>query len=132
MSKLRRAFIGSCTGGKLFDLAQAAAVLQNRQVAAGVSLFVVPASQQIRQQAEALGYLKILEQAGAQILKTGCGACINAGQGVLGAAEVGIYATNRNFRGRSGDPTSHNYLASPRTVAISAVNGRISASLEPD
>jgi len=123
---ITRAFIGSCTGGKLFDLAQAAAVLQDRQVAAGVSLFVVPASQEVRQQAEALGYLKILEQAGAQILKTGCGACINAGQGVLGAAEVGIYATNRNFRGRSGDSSSQNYLASPRIVAISAVNGRIS------
>jgi len=124
--KITRAFIGSCTGGKLFDLAQAAAVLQDRHVAAGVSLFVVPASQEVRQQAEARGYLKTLEQAGAQILKTGCGACINAGQGVLGAAEVGIYATNRNFRGRSGDPTAQNYLASPRIVAISAVNGRIS------
>ena len=87
---------------------------------------MVPASQEVRQQAEALGYLKILEQAGAQILKTGCGACINAGQGVLGAAEVGIYATNRNFRGRSGDPSAQNYLASPRIVAISAVNGQIS------
>ncbi|MBW4467311.1 MAG: 3-isopropylmalate dehydratase large subunit [Pegethrix bostrychoides GSE-TBD4-15B] len=128
--KITRAFIGSCTGGKLFDLAQAAAVLQNRRVAAGVSLFVVPASQAVRQQAEALGYLKTLEQAGAQILKSGCGACINAGQGVLGAAEVGIYATNRNFRGRSGDPTAQNYLASPRTVAISAVNGRISDRFE--
>ena len=123
---ITRAFIGSCTGGKLYDLAQAAAVLQDRQVAAGVSLFVVPASQEVRQQAEALGYLKILEQAGAQILKTGCGACINAGQGVLGAAEVGIYATNRNFRGRSGDPSAQHYLASPRIVAISAVNGRVS------
>ncbi len=124
--KITRAFIGSCTGGKLFDLAQAAAVLQNRTVAAGVSLFVVPASQQVRQQAAALGYLTTLEQAGAKILKSGCGACINAGQGVLGAAEVGIYATNRNFKGRSGDPTGQNYLASPRIVAISAVNGRIS------
>lgn len=128
--KITRAFIGSCTGGKLYDLAQAAAVLQNRQVAAGVSLFVVPASQEVRQQAEALGYLKILEQAGAQILKTGCGACINAGQGVLGAAEVGIYATNRNFRGRSGDPTGQSYLASPRIVAISAVNGKISGQFD--
>ncbi|WP_315874718.1 aconitase/3-isopropylmalate dehydratase large subunit family protein [Thermocoleostomius sinensis] len=128
---ITRAFIGSCTGGKLFDLAQAAAVLKGQHVAPGVSLFVVPASQAIRQQAEALGYLNILEQAGAHILKTGCGACINAGMGILGANEVGIYATNRNFKGRSGHPTGQNYLASPRTVAISAIHGKISDRL-PD
>ncbi len=128
--KITRAFIGSCTGGKLYDLAQAAAVLRKRQVAPGVSLFVVPASQEIKQQAEALGYLQILEQAGAQILKTGCGACINAGLGVLEPGEVGLYATNRNFQGRSGDPTAQNYLASPRVVAISAVRGKISDRLE--
>lgn len=126
---ITRAFIGSCTGGKLFDLAQAAEVLQGRSVAPGVSLFVVPASQTIRQQAQALGYLDILEQAGAQILKSGCGACINAGMGVLGQNEAGIYATNRNFKGRSGDPTGQNYLASPRTVAISAIQGRITDRL---
>lgn len=128
--KITRAFIGSCTGGKLHDLAEAAAVLRHRQIAPSVSLFVVPASQDIRQQAEALGYLQILEQAGAQILKTGCGACINAGLGVLEPGEVGIYATNRNFKGRSGDPTAQNYLASPRVVAISAVRGKISDQLE--
>lgn len=127
---ITRAFIGSCTGGKLFDLQQAAEVLRDRRIAPQVSLFVVPASQTVRQQAEALGYLQILEQAGAQILKSGCGACINAGPGVLGQAEVGIYATNRNFKGRSGDPTAQNYLASPRVVAISAVKGRISDRLD--
>ncbi|HHP7245798.1 MAG TPA: aconitase/3-isopropylmalate dehydratase large subunit family protein, partial [Elainellaceae cyanobacterium] len=102
---ITRAFIGSCTGGKLFDLAQAADVLNGHRVDPTVSLFVVPASQAIRQQAEALGYLDILERAGAQVLKSGCGACINSGLGVLGQDEVGIYATNRNFKGRSGDPT---------------------------
>ncbi len=89
----------------------------------------MPASQGVRAQAEALGYLAILEQAGATILKSGCGACINAGRGTLGAQETGIYATNRNFKGRSGDPTGRNYLASPRTVAISAVRGEISDRL---
>ncbi|WP_088892893.1 aconitase/3-isopropylmalate dehydratase large subunit family protein [Leptolyngbya ohadii] len=128
---ITRAFIGSCTGGKLHDLQQAAAVLKGRKVAPTVSLFVVPASQQIRQQAEASGDLQILEQAGAQILKSGCGACINAGFGVLGKQEAGIYATNRNFKGRSGDPTAQNYLASPRIVAISAINGKISDRLDP-
>jgi 3-benzylmalate isomerase len=120
------AFIGSCTGGKLSDLAQAAAVLKDRQVNPQVQMYVVPASQQIRQQAEALGYFDIFTQAGVQILKSGCGACINSGRGVLGKQETGIYATNRNFTGRTGDPTGKNYLASPRIVSISAVNGKIS------
>ena len=127
---ITRAFIGSCTGGKLHDLAAAAAVLQGRKVSPSVDLFIVPASQTVRQQAEKLGYLMILETAGATILKSGCGACINAGKGVLGVEEVGIYATNRNFKGRSGDPSGKNYLASPRTVAISAVCGKISAQLD--
>jgi homoaconitate hydratase family protein len=127
---ITKAFIGSCTGGKLYDLAQAAEVLQGRQLADGVSLFVVPASVEIREQAEALGYLEIFAQAGAQILKSGCGACINSGMGVLGKEETGVYATNRNFKGRSGDPTGKNYLASPRTVAISAIKGKISHLLD--
>ncbi len=128
---ITRAFIGSCTGGKLYDLAQAAQVLNGRTVAQDVNLFVVPASQDIRQQAESLGYLTIFEQAGAHILKSGCGACINSGIGVLGKEEIGIYATNRNFRGRSGDATAQNYLASPRTVAISAIQGKITDQLDP-
>jgi homoaconitate hydratase family protein len=123
------AFIGSCTGGKLTDLAQAAAVLKDRQVNPQVQMYVVPASQQIRQQAEALGYFDIFTQAGVQILKSGCGACINSGRGVLGQQQTGIYATNRNFTGRTGDPTGKNYLASPRVVSISAVKGKISDRL---
>lgn len=126
---ITRAFIGSCTGGKLHDLAEAAAVIKGQRVDPAVSLFVVPASQAVKKQAEALGYLSTLEQAGATILKSGCGACINAGRGVLGEEETGIYATNRNFKGRSGDPSGRNYLASPRTVAISAVRGEISDCL---
>ncbi|MGF1536971.1 MAG: aconitase family protein, partial [Elainellaceae cyanobacterium] len=124
---ITRAFVGSCTGGKLHDLAEAAIAIKGQRVADTVSLFVVPASQEVRRQAAALGYLDWLEAAGAQVLKSGCGACINAGLGVLGPQEAGIYATNRNFKGRSGDPTARNYLASPRTVAISAVRGVISA-----
>lgn len=127
---ITKAFIGSCTGGKLYDLAQAAEVLKDRQLADGVNLFIVPASVEIRQKAQALGYLDIFERAGAQILKSGCGACINSGLGVLAKEETGVYATNRNFKGRSGDPTGKNYLASPRTVAISAVKGKISHALD--
>ncbi|CAD5973811.1 aconitase/3-isopropylmalate dehydratase large subunit family protein [Planktothrix agardhii] len=127
---ITKAFIGSCTGGKLYDLAQAAAVLKDRQVAQGVDLFVVPASMEVRQKAEELGYLAIFEESGAQLLKSGCGACINSGKGVLDKEETGVYATNRNFKGRSGDPTAKNYLASPRTVAISAIKGKITANLD--
>ena len=126
------AFIGSCTGGKLTDLAQAASILKNRQVNKNVQMYVVPASQQVRRQAENLGYFDIFTQAGAQILKSGCGACINSGKGVLGKQETGIYATNRNFTGRTGDPTGKNYLASPRVVSISAINGKISDRLDDD
>ena len=126
---ITRAFIGSCTGGKLHDLAEAAAAIKGKRVNPSVSLFVVPASQKVRRQAEQLGYLDWLEQAGATVLKSGCGACINAGKGVLGEGEAGIYATNRNFKGRSGDPSAQNYLASPRTVALSAVCGRICAEI---
>jgi homoaconitase/3-isopropylmalate dehydratase large subunit len=84
---------------------------------------------EVRQKAENLGYMQIFVAAGATILKSGCGACINAGLGVLDKEETGVYATNRNFKGRSGDPTAQNYLASPRMVAISAVEGKISSKL---
>lgn len=123
------AFIGSCTGGKLADLTQAAAILKGRQVNPQVQMYVVPASQSVRQQAEELGYFDIFTQAGVQILKSGCGACINSGKGVLAEQETGIYATNRNFTGRTGDPTGKNYLASPRIVSISAIKGKISDRL---
>ena len=123
------AFIGSCTGGKLTDLAQAASVLRDKQIDPKVQMYVVPASQSIRQQAEALGYFDIFTKAGVRILKSGCGACINSGKGVLSKQETGIYATNRNFTGRTGDPTGKNYLASPRIVSISAVKGKISDRL---
>lgn len=129
---ISRAFVGSCTGGKLFDIAQATEVLRHQRVAPHVQMFLVPASQSIRRQAQTLGYLEDLEKAGVQILKSGCGACINAGKGVLGAQESGVYATNRNFKGRSGDPSANNYLASPRVVAISAIQGKITDQLGED
>ncbi len=123
------AFVGSCTGGKLTDLAQVAKVLTNQRINPNVQMYVVPASQLVRQQAEELGYFDIFRQAGVQILKSGCGACINSGKGVLGKKETGIYATNRNFTGRTGDPSGKNYLASPRVVSISAIKGKISDKL---
>jgi homoaconitate hydratase family protein len=127
---ITKAFIGSCTGGKLDDLAAAAAVLVGRKVAAGTELFIVPASQEVRRAARDRGYLDVFEQAGASVLHTACGACINAGRGVLGDDDVGVYAINRNFRGRSGSPNAKAYLASPRVVAISAVRGAIRGRLD--
>lgn len=125
-TKINIAFIGSCTGGKLTDLAEAASVLKNRHIATNVRMYIVPASQEVRHQAEQLGYLDIFSKAGAQILKTACGACINSGKGTLDKNETGIYATNRNFMGRNGDATGKSYLASPRIVALSAIAGKIS------
>lgn len=128
-TKITKAYIGSCTGGKLHDIHQAAFALKGRTVAAGVELYVVPATQDILKQATQLGYIKTLETAGATILKSGCGACINAGRGTLNENEVGIFATNRNFNGRSGHSSAKNFLASPHVVAVSAVNGYISSSV---
>lgn len=122
---ITKAYIGSCTGGKLHDLAEAAEVLRGRRVADGVRLYVVPASQLVRKLAEELGYMQIFRDAGGEVLKSGCGACINAGMGNLDKNETGVYATNRNFKGRSGDPSANNYLASPRVVAASAIHGKI-------
>ncbi len=124
------AYIGSCTGSKLTDLAEAAAVLAGRHVATGVDCFIVPGSQAIRREAEARGYIATFETAGVQVLKSACGACCNSGLGVLKKGDTGIYATNRNFKGRSGDPDANHYLASPRVVAISAVKGYISGNLD--
>ena len=99
-------------------------------MAPGVEMFLVPASRRVQEEAERLGYWRTFERAGVTLLKSACGACINAGRGVLGPNETGIYATNRNFKGRSGDSSARNYLASPRVVAISAVRGRITDRLE--
>jgi homoaconitate hydratase family protein len=128
--EITKAFIGSCTGGKLEDLRAAAKALHGRRVAPGVALYVVPASQEVRERAQAEGLLDTFSRAGATILDTSCGACINAGPGTLGPGETGIYATNRNFKGRAGHPSANHYLASPRTVAVSAARGFIAAGFD--
>ncbi len=95
----------------------------DKKVADGIKLYIVPATQKIKENAEKLGYIKIFNDAGAIILPVGCGACINAGPGSLKENEVGVFATNRNFKGRNGDPTSKVYLASPITAAKTAILG---------
>jgi 3-isopropylmalate/(R)-2-methylmalate dehydratase large subunit len=117
------AYIGACTGAKLADLRMAAAVLRNRK--SRLKLMVAPASARDVKLAEAEGTMKVLEDAGAELLGLGCGICAGYGGKVLGENVVAISTTARNFKGRMGAPSSQVYLASPYTVAASAVAGRV-------
>jgi 3-isopropylmalate/(R)-2-methylmalate dehydratase large subunit len=124
-TEIQQALIGTCTNGRLEDLREAAAVLAGKKVAPGVRLLVLPASAQIYREAMSGGVLEQLAAAGAVILNPGCGPCLGAHQGVLAPGEVCISTANRNFRGRMGCKEASVYLASPATVAASAVAGRI-------
>ena len=123
--KLDQAYLGACTGAKLEDLRMAAEVLKGKKVAAGTRFLVAPSTIKMREQAAAEGVMKILEDAGAIILPSGCGGCIGLGDARLAEDAVGISSTNRNFVGRAGPKSSKLYLASPYTVAASAVAGQI-------
>ena len=116
-------FIGSCTNGRLGDLAQAAAVLEGKQVHDDVRLIIIPASKEIYQHAMDLGYIKTFLDAGAIVSNPGCGPCLGGHMGVLSEGETSISSTNRNFKGRMGDPNSSVYLANAGVVAASAVSG---------
>jgi 3-isopropylmalate/(R)-2-methylmalate dehydratase large subunit len=118
------AYIGACTGAKLDDLRAAAQVLRTRKVASGVRLIVAPASVKDQQEAEAEGVMQVLRDAGAEVGATACGACAGYGDALVDAKSV-ISSTARNFRGRMGSAATDVYLASPFTVAASAVAGRI-------
>ncbi|GAB1476343.1 3-isopropylmalate dehydratase large subunit [Bacillota bacterium] len=124
--KMDKGYIGSCTGGRLYDLQAAAEILKGRRISSGFQLLVSPASQKIWVQANKLGLLEILADAGATILAPTCGACLGLHSGLLGEGESCISTTNRNFKGRMGSPDSYAYLASPATVAATAINGEIS------
>ena len=117
------AWIGSCTGGKLEDLAAAAEVVEGRKVSPGVRFIVSPATLKVMERAAEKGYLRAFLNAGGQVVPPSCGACLGMGPGTLASGEVGIFASNRNFKGRAGQGA--NYLASPATVAASALEGRI-------
>ena len=119
------AYIGACTGAKYVDLAAAASVLKGRQVANGVTLKVAPASRLDQDRAEADGIMSILEEAGAQFLANSCGICAGYGDDRLAENEVCLSSTARNFKGRMGATGSQVYLASPYTVAASAVAGEM-------
>ena len=119
------AYIGACTGAKLDDLRMAARVLQGRRIAKGVRLMVAPASQADQEAARAEGSLDILLQAGGELLPTACGACAGYGKFRFADDTRVVSSTARNFKGRMGAATSRVWLASPATVAASAVEGRL-------
>lgn len=120
-----QAYIGACTGAKLADLRMAARILQGRRVAPGTRLLIAPASTRITAAAAADGTLAALTAAGAILLPSGCGACAGYGAGILAEGETCVASTSRNFQGRMGAASSRVWLASPLTVAASAVAGCI-------
>jgi homoaconitate hydratase family protein len=121
-----QAFLGSCTNGRMEDLRVAAKILKDKKVNSETRLIIIPASKSIYKKALREGLIEIFLNAGAVVGNSTCGPCIGGHLGVLGPDEICISSTNRNFVGRMGDPTSKVYLASPATVAISAVKGKIS------
>jgi 3-isopropylmalate/(R)-2-methylmalate dehydratase large subunit len=126
-TKIDQALIGSCTNGRLEDLAAASEILHGKRVAPGVRLLVIPASRQVYLEAMQKGYLQVFLKAGGLVLNPGCGPCLGAHQGLMAPGEACISTTNRNFKGRMGSSESFIYLASPATVASSALTGVITA-----
>ena len=126
---IQKAYLLSCVNARVEDLRDAAAVVRAKggRVAAGVEFYLAAASAEVQANAEASGDWKTLVDAGAIALPPGCGTCIGLGRGLVGKGEVAISATNRNFKGRMGDPDSQVYLASPAVVAASALAGFICA-----
>lgn len=122
---IQQAFIGSCTNGRLEDLHEAADILKGKKLPPDVRLLIAPASKAIYLQSLRDGTAEILTAAGATFLTSGCGPCVGTHMGIPGNGENVISSTNRNFRGRMGNPNANIYLGSPATVAASALNGRI-------
>jgi homoaconitase/3-isopropylmalate dehydratase large subunit len=117
--------LGTCTNGRLDDLEVAARILDGRQIAPGARLLVLPASREIFHAALASGAIEMLTLAGGIVLPPGCGPCLGAHQGVLAPGERCLSTANRNFKGRMGCKEAEIYLASPATVAASAISGRL-------
>ncbi|BBE42871.1 3-isopropylmalate dehydratase large subunit [Conexivisphaera calida] len=119
------AYLGSCTGGKYYDMVQAARILRKANRKAKTRFVVVPSTTNVYRRMLREGLLDVFLDAGAVVGPPTCGACIGGHMGVLGPDEVAVSSTNRNFPGRMGHRTSKVYLASPATVAASALEGRI-------
>lgn len=123
--EIQQIVIGSCTNGRLDDLETAANILKGKKVARNTRMLIFPASTRIYQEAMEKGYLSTLLKAGAVIVNPGCGPCLGIHQGALGDGEVALSTTNRNFKGRMGNPNSEVYLCSPAVAAASAITGKI-------
>jgi 3-isopropylmalate/(R)-2-methylmalate dehydratase large subunit len=123
---VQQVVIGSCTNGRLDDLALAAEILRGNKVADSVRMLVFPASWRIWRESMDRGILADLVDAGAVVMNPGCGCCLGVHQGALGDGEVALSTTNRNFKGRMGNPNASVYLCSPAVAAASALTGRIS------
>ncbi|TDA31291.1 MAG: 3-isopropylmalate dehydratase large subunit, partial [Hadesarchaea archaeon] len=123
--EIDQAFLGSCTNGRTEDLLEAAKILKGRKIHPRVRMLVVPASRETYLEALRLGIIEKLVEAGAILGPPGCGACMGSYIGVLGPGEVCVSSSNRNFLGRMGSPEAEIYLASPATVAASALKGRL-------
>jgi homoaconitate hydratase len=126
---IQKAYLMSCVNARLEDLHDAAEVVRTRggRVAAGVEFYLAAASAEVQAKSESAGDWKTLVDAGAIALPPGCGTCIGLGRGLVGKGEIAISATNRNFKGRMGDPDAQVYLGSPAVVAASALAGFICA-----
>lgn len=123
--KIDQIFLGTCSNGRVEDLAIAAEMLRGQQVHPDTRMVVVPASREVYLEALRRGYIEIFTQAGALVEAASCGPCIGRHQGVLSAGERALTTMNRNFTGRMGDPTAEIYLGSPATIAASAITGVI-------
>jgi 3-isopropylmalate/(R)-2-methylmalate dehydratase large subunit len=123
--RINQAFVGSCTNGRMEDLQTVAQILKGRKVAPNCRLIIIPASQEVFHQAAESGLLKIFLESDAFVSGPTCGPCMETHMGILGPEDVMISSANRNFRGRAGDPTAKIFLASPATVAASAIAGEI-------
>jgi 3-isopropylmalate/(R)-2-methylmalate dehydratase large subunit len=117
-------FIGSCTNGRLSDLAAAASLMRGRKVAPGLRVLVVPGSRKVKTEAEALGLDRVFIEAGAEWRQPGCSMCLAMNGDQVEAGQYAISTSNRNFEGRQGKG-SRTFLASPLTAAASAITGRI-------
>jgi 3-isopropylmalate/(R)-2-methylmalate dehydratase large subunit len=124
--KVNQIVIGSCTNGRLDDIAIAAEILKGKKVARNVRMLVFPASARIYRQALKEGYLFTLMEAGAVVMNSGCGPCLGVHQGALADGDIALATTNRNFKGRMGNPAADVYLCSPAVAAASALTGVIS------
>jgi len=123
--KIDQAFIGTCTNGRLDDLKIAAKILKGKRVNSAVKFIVAPSSREIYLKGLREGLIKTLIQSGAAIVSPGCGPCVGTHNGVPADKEIVISTANRNFKGRMGNPNAFIYLASPATVAASAIEGKI-------